>query len=59
MWSNGLGARQSPAGNDLRTEAEDIVRICYPATTGIKTADWEDFVRAVVGSQIHELARAL
>jgi hypothetical protein len=32
-WSNGLGARQSPAGKDMSTEARDIVEIRYQATT--------------------------
>jgi hypothetical protein len=30
---------QSPAGRNVRTEAEDIVGICHQATTGEETAD--------------------
>jgi hypothetical protein len=31
--SNGLSARQSPAGKNFRKEAEDIIGIRYQATT--------------------------
>jgi hypothetical protein len=38
--------RQSPAGTDMGTEAEDsIVRSCYQATTG---EDIEDFMSAAL-----------
>jgi hypothetical protein len=40
--------RQSPAGKNVSTEAEDIVGIRRQATTGEDTADWEDFMSAVV-----------
>jgi hypothetical protein len=32
-WNNVLVVRQSPAGKDVSTEAEDIVGIRYQATT--------------------------
>jgi hypothetical protein len=33
-WSNQLVMRQLPAGNNVSTEAEDIVGIRHQATTG-------------------------
>jgi hypothetical protein len=53
MW---LGARESPAGNDVNNEKDDIVGICYPATTGEDTEDLEDLACAVVRSRVRELA---
>jgi hypothetical protein len=50
------GGRQSPAGNGVSTEADDIVGICYQATTG---EDAEDLMCAVVRRWVRELARAL
>jgi hypothetical protein len=49
-------ARQSPAGNDVNTEADDIVGIRYQATTG---EDAEDSMCAVFRSRVREVARAL
>jgi hypothetical protein len=37
-WSNELVVGQSPAGNNLSTEAEDIVGIHHQATTDEDTA---------------------
>jgi hypothetical protein len=50
----GLDAGQPPAGNVVSTEAEDIVEIRYPATTGE-----ESLASAVVRSLVSELAKAL
>jgi hypothetical protein len=47
-WSNELVVRESPAGKKVSTEAEDIVEIRPQATTGEDTADWEEFMCAVV-----------
>jgi hypothetical protein len=33
-WSNELLVRHSPAGKNVKTEAEDIVENCHQATTG-------------------------
>jgi hypothetical protein len=40
--------RQSPAGKNVSTEAEDIVGIRHQATTGEDIANCEDFMCAVV-----------
>jgi hypothetical protein len=53
MW---LGAKESPAGNDVNNEKVDIVGIRYPATTG---EDKEDLACAVVKNRVRELAGAL
>jgi hypothetical protein len=37
-WSNELVVRETPAGKNVNTEAEDMVRIRHQATTG------EDYV---------------
>jgi hypothetical protein len=37
-WSNELAARQSSAGKNVSTEAEDMVGIRHQATTGADTA---------------------
>jgi hypothetical protein len=34
--------RWSPAGKDMRVEAQGIVGICYQAETGEDKTDWED-----------------
>jgi hypothetical protein len=47
-WSNELVVRQSPAGKNVSAEAEDIVGVRHPATTGEGIANWEDFMCAVV-----------
>jgi hypothetical protein len=49
-------ARQSPAGNDVSKEAENIVVIRYWATTGEKT---EDLASGVVNSKVCKLATEL
>jgi hypothetical protein len=36
-WSNELVVRQSPAGKNVSTEAEDIIGIRHQATTGEDT----------------------
>jgi hypothetical protein len=38
-WSNELVVGQSPAGENVSTEAENIVGICHEATTSEDTAD--------------------
>jgi hypothetical protein len=38
-WSNEFVMRQSPAGNNVSTEAEDIVGIRHQATTGEDVAN--------------------
>jgi hypothetical protein len=38
-WSNALVVRQTPAGKNVSTEAEDIVGIRHQATTGEDMAD--------------------
>jgi hypothetical protein len=38
-WSNELVVRQSQAGENVSTEAEDIVGICHQATTDENTAE--------------------
>jgi hypothetical protein len=58
-WSNELVVGQSPAGKNVSTEADDIVRIRHQATTGEDTSDWEDVLRAVVKCRVYELAIAL
>jgi hypothetical protein len=50
----GLGARESPAGNDVREE--DIVESPYQATTD---KERKDLACAVVRSPVRELARTL
>jgi hypothetical protein len=55
-WSNELVVRQSPAGKNVSTEAEDIVGIHHQATTGEDTAD---LLRAVVNCRVCELPIAL
>jgi hypothetical protein len=47
-WRNELVVGQSPAGKNVSTEAEDIVGIRHPATTGENVANWEDFMYAEV-----------
>jgi hypothetical protein len=47
-FNNELFVRQSPAGKNVSTEAEDTVEIRYQATTGEDIANWEDFTCAVV-----------
>jgi hypothetical protein len=39
--SSGLVVRQSPAGKNVSTEAEDTVGIGYQTTTGVKTLQTE------------------
>jgi hypothetical protein len=58
-WSNELVVGQSPAGKNVSTEAEDIVRISHLATTGEDIADWEDLARGIVNCRVCELAIAL
>jgi hypothetical protein len=43
-WNNELVVRQSPAGMNLSTEAEDIVGILHQASTGEDIATSEDFI---------------
>jgi hypothetical protein len=50
---------QSLAGQNVSTEAEDILEIRDQATTSEDTTDWEDLVRAVVNCRECELAVAL
>jgi hypothetical protein len=50
--------RQSPAGKNVSTEAEDIVSIRNQATIGEDIANWEDFIYAVV-TVIFEVLRIL
>jgi hypothetical protein len=38
-WSNKLVVRQSPAGKNVSTETEGIVRIRHQATTGKDITD--------------------
>jgi hypothetical protein len=38
-WSNECVMGQSPAGKNVRTEAEDVVGIRHQATTGEDAAD--------------------
>jgi hypothetical protein len=52
---NELVLGQSPGGENMSTEAEDIVGIRHEATTGEGIGDWEDLVRAVVNSTVCEL----
>jgi hypothetical protein len=59
IWSNGLGVKQWPGGNNVRTEAEDIVVICYQTTTGEDTADWENLACAVVICKVYKSVRLL
>jgi hypothetical protein len=47
-WSNELVVRQSPAGKNVSTKAEDITEICHQATTGEVTAGREDLVCPLV-----------
>jgi hypothetical protein len=57
--SEKLTVRQSPASTDVNTEAEGYgVEGCYQATTGEDTADWEDFVRAVVNCSVRNSVSA-
>jgi hypothetical protein len=58
-WSNELFVRQSPAGKNVSTEAEDIVGIRRQPTTGEDTANCEDIVSAVVNCRMCELGIAL
>jgi hypothetical protein len=51
-WNNEVVVRQSPASKNMSTEAEDIVGICHQAATGEHIADWEDFMCAVVNSDL-------
>jgi hypothetical protein len=51
--------RQSPAGKNVSTEAEDIVEIPHQATTDEDTTNVEEFVRAVVNRGTCYLAIAL
>jgi hypothetical protein len=39
--------RWSPAGKDMRMEAQNIVGICYQAATGEYTTDWEDLATSI------------
>jgi hypothetical protein len=55
-WSNELVVEQSPTGKNVRTEAEDVVRIRHQATAG---EDIADLVRAIVNCRVCELAIAL
>jgi hypothetical protein len=48
--------RQSPAGKDVNTEAEDIFGFRYQA---MASEDTEDFACAGVGSRARDLVRAL
>jgi hypothetical protein len=47
-WSNELVVRQSPAGTNVSTEAEDIVETRHQTTISEDIANWEDFMCAVV-----------
>jgi hypothetical protein len=58
-WSNELVVGQLPAGKNVSTEAEDIVKIRQHATTGENTADWKDLIRAVVHCRMCEIETAL
>jgi hypothetical protein len=58
-WSKQLVVEQLQAGKNVSMEAEDIAGIRHQATSGEDTADWEDFVRAVVNCRLYELATAL
>jgi hypothetical protein len=43
-WSNELLMRQSPAGKNVSTEAEDIVEIRHQATAGENITDRRFYV---------------
>jgi hypothetical protein len=58
-WSNERVVRQSPAGENVSAEAEDIVAILYQATTGKDIINLEDLACPVVRSRVRELARVL
>jgi hypothetical protein len=47
-FDNELIVIQSPAGNNVKTEAEAIVGIRHQETTGEDLANWEDFICGVV-----------
>jgi hypothetical protein len=47
-WSHELVVRQSPAGKNMSTEAEDTVRIRHQPAAGEDVANGEEFVCAVV-----------
>jgi hypothetical protein len=47
-WSNELVVRQSPAGKNVSTEAEDSGDTRHQATTGEDIENREDFICAVV-----------
>jgi hypothetical protein len=51
--------RQSPAGKNVITEAEDTVAIRQQGTTGEDKAGREDLVNALVNCRVCELAIAL
>jgi hypothetical protein len=48
-----------PPGKDVSMEAQDLVGICYRATTGEDTADWEDLVCAVAICKAYKSVRLL
>jgi hypothetical protein len=54
-----IAVGQSPAGKNVGTEAQDIVRIRHQATIGEDTVDSEDLIRAIVNCRVCELAIAL
>jgi hypothetical protein len=58
-WSNESAAGQSPAGENVSSEAEDIVEIRHQETTVEDAADSEDSIHAVVNCRVCELAIAL
>jgi hypothetical protein len=52
-WSIELVVRQSPAGKNGSTEAEDIIGIHHQATTGEDTAGLEDLVCPIVICEVY------
>jgi hypothetical protein len=51
--------RQSPAGDNLSTEAEDIVGTFYQVTAEEDTADSKDLLRAVANRRMRDITIAL
>jgi hypothetical protein len=58
-WSNELVVGQSPAGENMSKEAENMFAICHQAATGEDTSDSEDSVYALLNCRMCELAIAL
>jgi hypothetical protein len=51
--------RWLPAGEDMNTESEEYTFLGATAQQQLVKINWEDIMRAVVRSDMHELARAI